>query len=139
MLQERSAGLVIFRIEDDGPKFLLLNYGRRHWDFPKGNIEEKESKKDAAIREAEEETGISSFRFIDEFKQTIEYFYKIRGDTVHKEVVYFLAETDKKEVTLSYEHKGYKWLSFDRAMEQLSFKNSKRILEKAHKTIEQMS
>jgi len=33
---------------------------------------------------------------------------------------------------LSYEHIGYEWLPYERAMEKLNFKNAKDVLQKAH-------
>jgi hypothetical protein len=40
------------------------------------------------------------------------------------------AYTDKVE--LSFEHVGYVWLGYQRALEKLTFKNSKDVLLKAH-------
>jgi hypothetical protein len=50
---------------------------------------------------------------------------------VEKEVVYFVAETDLKDITLSHEHQGSNWLPYDLAMEQLTFDNARDLLEKA--------
>jgi 8-oxo-dGTP pyrophosphatase MutT (NUDIX family) len=136
MLQERSAGLVVFKIDDGGVIFLLLNYGWDYWGFPKGNIESGEKEKETAIREVEEETGLSSIRLINEFKKSIEYFYRKRGTTIHKEVSYFLAETKERDVRLSFEHKGYKWLNYNEAVNQLTFDNDKEVLRAAKETIE---
>jgi len=136
MLQERSAGLVVFRMDGSDVLFLLLHYGWDNWGFPKGNIESGEKEKEAAIREVEEETGLSSIRFIDEFEKSIEYFYRKRGTTIQKEVSYFLAETAESDVRLSFEHKGYKWLNFNEAINQLTFDNDKKVLRAAKETIE---
>jgi bis(5'-nucleosidyl)-tetraphosphatase len=136
MLQERSAGLVVFRMDGGDVIFLLLHYGRDYWGFPKGNIESGEKEKETAIREAEEETGLSSIRLIDEFEERIEYFYRKRGTTIHKEVSYFLAETTESNVRLSFEHKGYKWLNFNEAVNQMTFDNDKEVLRAAKETIE---
>jgi 8-oxo-dGTP pyrophosphatase MutT (NUDIX family) len=136
MPQERSAGLVLFRREENAFLFLLLNYGWGHWGFPKGHIEAGETEKEAAIREVEEETGFNSFRFIDKFEERIEYVYRKKGEKVHKEVLYFLAKTEEGTVRLSYEHQGYKWLDFSRALHQLTYDNDKKILTKAKQMIE---
>lgn len=131
----RSAGSVIYRIEKGKPNFLLLKYGWGHWGFPKGKIENGESAKEAAIREIKEETGLISFRFVNGFKESIEYSYIRKMETNHKEVVYFLAETEKREVKTSYEHSEHKWLRSDEAMNRLTFENDKEILRKANKMI----
>ncbi|NIU00547.1 MAG: NUDIX domain-containing protein, partial [Nitrosopumilaceae archaeon] len=95
MIEERSAGIVIFRDEGGKKLFLLLHYPSGHWDFVKGKIEKNENPREAAIREAREETGIKQLDFIESFEETIEYNYQFEGKLVHKEVVFFLAATSE--------------------------------------------
>ena len=40
MKEEVSAGIILFN-ENEGRKFLLLNYPSKHWDFVKGKMEEE--------------------------------------------------------------------------------------------------
>jgi len=134
--QERSAGLVVFRREAGDVVFLLLHYGWGHWGFPKGNIEPGEQAKEAAIREVEEETGLTNIRLVDDFAESIEYVYRKRRARIHKTVTYFLAETPEREVRLSFEHKGYCWLRSGDAVTQLSYENDKNVLRAARETIE---
>ena len=112
--------------------YLLLQYEAGHWDFVKGNVEPNESEKDTVLRELKEETGIVATRPIEGFKERIIYYYRRQGSTVHKEVVFFLIEADTKKVTLSFEHVGFDWLNYERALEKLTFKNAKDVLQKAH-------
>jgi len=132
MSVEKSAGAVIFRKEKWVIYYLLLHYQAGHWDFVKGNIEKGEEIKQTIIREAEEESGIKGLEFIKGFKETIEYFYKLKGKTIFKTVVFFLAETKTKEIKLSFEHIGFKWLSYEGALEILTYKNAKEVLIKAN-------
>jgi bis(5'-nucleosidyl)-tetraphosphatase len=142
MPKETSAGAVIFRKEDGKTYYLLLNYGSRHWDFPKGHIEEGEKEKDTVIREVKEETGIGDIRIIDGFREWVKYFFrrtydlkeeeKKRAPWVFKMVTFYLAETKTKEVKISFEHKGFKWLPYEEAYKQLKFKNARNILNKAN-------
>ena len=134
LLSEKSCGAVIF-LKNSEAKYLLLHYGAGHWDFVKGNVEPNESEKDTVIRELQEETGIVNPRFIDDFREKIEYFYRRHGSTIHKEVIFFLIETHTEKVKLSYEHVGYIWLDYQHAMEKLTFKNAKNVLEKAQKLL----
>ena len=130
MRKESSAGAVIFR-KGKGTEYLLLKYEMGHWDFPKGNIEEGETDEETIKREVNEETGIDDITIIREFREKIHYFYKVNGELVSKDVVFHLAETKKDKVKLSFEHMDFKWLGFEEAMEKLTFKNAKGILEKA--------
>ncbi len=114
-------------------EYLLLHYEAGHWDFVKGNVEPKESEKDTVIRELQEETGITEARFVGDFREKIGYFYRRRGRTIYKEVVFFLVHAEKSDVRLSYEHVGYEWLNREEAVKRLSFNTAKRVLKKADK------
>jgi bis(5'-nucleosidyl)-tetraphosphatase len=134
LLREKSCGAVVF-LKNKENKYLLLHYEAGHWDFVKGNVEPNESEKDTVIRELQEETGIADGRFIDDFREKIEYFYRRQGATIHKEVIFFLIETHTEKVKLSYEHVGYTWLDYQNAMKRLTFKNAKEVLQKTHKLL----
>jgi bis(5'-nucleosidyl)-tetraphosphatase len=132
MLREKSCGAVIFTKKDVSTKYLLLNYAAGHWDFVKGNVEPNENEKQTVVRELQEETSITNAQFIEDFREPIVYFYRRQGLTVHKEVVFFVMEAYTDKVQLSFEHVGYAWLDYQHAMEKLTFKNSKDVLQKAH-------
>jgi 8-oxo-dGTP pyrophosphatase MutT (NUDIX family) len=132
VIREKSCGAVVFIKKDDQTKYLLLNYAAGHWDFVKGNVEINETEKETVLRELKEETGITDATFIENFKETIAYFYRRQGLTVHKEVVFFIIETHTEKVELSFEHVGYIWLDYKHAMEKLNFKNAKDVLQRAH-------
>lgn len=144
MIREKSAGAIIFRRA--GPpeksqasktiKYLLLHYESGHWDFPRGHIERGETERETAARETEEETGIKKINFIPGFRQALSWFYRKKiGKKMlvsSKTAVLFLAETKSRQIKISGEHIGYKWLVFSKAIEQLTFQKSQKILEKAN-------
>jgi len=129
---EKSAGAVIFRKENKKIYYLLLHYQWGHWDFPKGHIEKGEDALEAARREVFEETGLKDITFIKGFQEVNKYFFKFKGKTIFKSVVFYLAETQTKEVKISFEHIGFKWLPFKEALNQLTFKNAKEIFKQAN-------
>ena len=135
MIEETSAGIVLFRKEESKILFLLLHYPSGHWDFVKGKMEKGESTHQTAIREAKEETGITDITFIENFEEWIEYNFKHQGELVQKKVVFFLAETKTKEVKISHEHSGYTWLDYNSSMEKTTFDNAKTVLTKAEKLL----
>ncbi len=130
MLNEKSCGAVVYNKTPE-TKYLLLQYEAGHWDFVKGNVEQGETEKQTTVRELGEETGIIDAKFIEGFRQKIGYYYKRQGSTVYKEVVFFLMESPSPKVTLSFEHIGYAWLTYKEAMEKLTFKNARDVLQKA--------
>ncbi|MEA3344283.1 MAG: NUDIX domain-containing protein [Patescibacteria group bacterium] len=142
MPKETSAGAVIFRKEDNQILYLLLHYEAGHWDLPKGHIEENETEIETAKREVEEETGIKDIEIIDGFKEWIKYSFrdtynleqgsKEEAPFIFKIVTFYLAETKTKEIKISFEHTGYRWLVYEEAMKQLTFKKAREILEKAN-------
>ena len=134
MFSEKSCGAVVV-LTNMEPKYLLLHYEAGHWDFVKGNVEPNESEKDTVIRELREETGIVDAQFVGDFREKIDYFYRRQGTTIHKEVIFFIMETHTETIKLSFEHVGYTWLNYKDALERLTFKNAKDILQKAHKAL----
>jgi len=132
MIEETSAGIVLFRKEGSKKLFLLLHYPSGHWDFVKGKMEKDESTHETAIREAQEETGITDLTFVENFEEWIEYNFKYQGELVQKKVVFFLAETKTKEVKISHEHSGYTWMDYNSSMDKTTFDNAKTVLTKAH-------
>ena len=138
MEKEKSAGAVVFRKEDSKFYYLLLHYQSGHWDFPKGHIEKGVEEKETVKREIKEETGIEDVEFIPGFRERITYFFRKSYDKskkpplVFKEVVFYLVKTKTKQVRISYEHTRYKWLPYNKAIKQITFKNAKDILERAN-------
>lgn len=56
---------------------ILWIYRLEKWDLPKGKMEKKENKKETAVREVEEECGISGLKIIRELPTTYHmYFHK---------------------------------------------------------------
>jgi 8-oxo-dGTP pyrophosphatase MutT (NUDIX family) len=138
MIKEQSAGTVLFIEEYNEKLFLLLHYPTGHWDFVKGKIENNESLEQAAIRETKEETGITDIEFIKGFKEKIEYSFKFNGDIVQKEVIFFLAKTNTKQVMISDEHLDYVWLDFNNALNKITYENAKNVLKKSKNYLEKL-
>ncbi|MCS7095111.1 MAG: NUDIX domain-containing protein [Thaumarchaeota archaeon] len=132
MPERKSAGAVIFNDTIGDRYYLLLLYSAGHWDFPKGGIEEGETEVDAVVREVYEETGIKELQLINGFRQMISYSYKSQQGEVKKSVVFYLAKTETFDVKLSHEHKGYAWLKFEDAVDQLTYNTAKSVLRGAN-------
>jgi 8-oxo-dGTP pyrophosphatase MutT (NUDIX family) len=131
MIEETSAGIVLFRKENSKILFLLLHYPSGHWDFVKGKMEKDESTHETAIRETREETGITDITFVKNFEEWIKYDFQYQGELVHKKVVFFLAKTETEEIEISHEHVGYTWMDYNTAMEKTTFDNAKTVLTRA--------
>lgn len=140
---EKSVGGIIFRREGDEIYYLLLHYRSGHWDFPKGHIEKGETDEETLRRETEEEAGIKDLKIVPGFSESFRYFYRAKGEerekrkakgrktSISKKAIFYLAETSTKEVKISLEHIGFVWLPFEEAFVKVTYKNPKKVLEKA--------
>ena len=133
MRKETSAGAVLLCVTSGKNEFLLLNYPQGHWDFVKGKMEVSETPQETARREMREETGISNFQLIDGFEEYVRYNFRFKNEIIHKKVIFFLAKTNRKKISLSHEHNDYVWLGYNDALKKITFRNAKNILSKANK------
>jgi len=122
----------MFREEADKILYLLLHYEEGHWGSPKGHQEKGETIEETARREIREETGLTDIQFINGFQEQNEYFFTSQGSKIFKTVDFRLAETQTKEIKLSAEHIGYEWLTYEKAMGKITFKNEAALLKKAN-------
>ena len=134
-VREISAGLVVFRRTEDGPKFLLLYHGGRYWNFAKGKIEAEEKSMEAAMRETEEETGLrpADLKLKRKFKAYERYRFFRNKRRIFKIVIFYLAETKVRQIKLSKEHEGFGWFLYRDARSLLrSYKDSETVLRQAY-------
>jgi len=132
MREQKSTGIVLFRNDSGKNEFLLLNYPQGHWDFIKGKVEQGETPHETALRETKEETGISDIEFIDGFEESVEYDFRFKNEDIHKKVIFFLAKTNEKKISLSHEHNDFVWLEYDDALKKTTFRNAKNVLSKTN-------
>ena len=136
MKTAKSCGAVIIHHDKGKIEFLVIKHKPEaggHWMFPKGHIEKGETEEETAKREIHEETGLE-VKFIQGFRETIEYFDHVREE--QKLVVFFLCEATTKEVKYIFDEvEDHKWLQFNDALKIITHENSKEILRKAEKFI----
>lgn len=133
---EKSVGAVIkyqtspSKIKD--PEFLLLRNRRGYWGFPQGHKEEGETEIQTLFREVYEETGIDSLNILS-FIGRIKYsFFKGEGIKSRKEVSFYYATTNVRDITLSNEHDDFIWATFSEALTYLNRKQLKSIMIEGH-------
>ena len=119
---KRRAGIIILKKFPEGYKILGLRiYGS--FDLPKGGVETNEDVLTAAMRETEEESGITRLNF--EWGMTT---------TQAKNVTLFIASTDQNPTvrpnpeTGEYEHHAAHWLTLDDAEKKKNPKSKINIL-----------
>jgi 8-oxo-dGTP pyrophosphatase MutT (NUDIX family) len=133
---ETSAGGVVFRIDAGQPLFLLIRDSYQNWGFPKGHLEAGELPSDAALREVSEETGLSDLSVRGSI-ETIDWYFRFRGQLIHKVCHFFLMETG--EATTSPQRAegitACRWTPFDEAEAMISYANARDVLRRAHEMV----
>jgi bis(5'-nucleosidyl)-tetraphosphatase len=133
MEQHVSAGVVIYAPQHPNrPEYLIIRHANGHWDLPKGHVDPGETHLQTALRELHEETGLTAT--IDtHFTYTTEYDFVTRdGKQAHKKVYWFVGKATSQNVVLSHEHTEFAWLSYERAVEQMTHATTKEVLQAAN-------
>ncbi|MBR4292229.1 MAG: NUDIX domain-containing protein [Clostridia bacterium] len=129
MIKEKSCGAVVYTAVDGEIKYLLVQMMGGHYSFPKGHVESGESEEQTALREIKEETDLD-VSLDTAFRQSVVYSPYVGCE---KEVVYFVAYAKSREtVCQQTEIRRALWLSYDDAIEHVTFDNDKRILNEAN-------
>lgn len=135
--KEISSGIIVYKKTIEGTRFLILYHGHMYWNFPKGKIEKEEHSFQAALRETYEETGLrkNDLHFSPLFKTKERFVFVRKGKKVHKMVIFYLAETKKRSISLSKEHWGFGWFTYHEALRlftQEKHKGTRIILRNAY-------
>jgi 8-oxo-dGTP pyrophosphatase MutT (NUDIX family) len=89
-IQKAAGGKVV-----NSKNEVLFIYRFNKWDLPKGKLEKRESIKECAIREVEEECGISNL-IISKVLPTTYHIFKRKKRAILKITYWFLMESDYK-------------------------------------------
>lgn len=127
--KEKSCGCIILK---DDKILLVYEKNANYWGFPKGHIEEGETEIQTALREIKEEVGLDVK--IDETKRyTLNY---IIDDEIDKTSVFYIARPINTNIKKQEsEIESVKWCNYHKAIEILTFENSKELLKKVMKDL----
>lgn len=120
-----QAGAVVFRKDSVGLRFLIVRARRNpaDWIFPKGHIEDDESAADAAVREAEEEAGVTG-RVLTSLGSVT---FESAGRDLR--VKYFLVERSRDVIAKEEREKA--WLPPADAIARLTHAKARGLLQRA--------
>nr|MBC7612891.1 NUDIX domain-containing protein [Pseudopedobacter sp.] len=99
-------------VENEDGKYLFIKRNGK-WDLPKGKLEPKEKKKDAAVREVEEECGIKIKKLGKKLIKTY-HVYEIKKKPVLKVSHWYQMETKGKQKLIPQIEEGItevKWFA----------------------------
>lgn len=128
-----SSGGVIYRKTGDTYSVALISVkGGKFWCLPKGLLDKGETPEMTAIREVREESGLNG-RIIEKLGD-ITYWYYIREENTkcRKTVHFYLMEYESGDTSQhDFEVDGAEWFTLEEALQKISFKGDRRILETA--------
>lgn len=115
---------------------VLFIYRNDKWDLPKGKLDKGESIEKAAIREVEEETGVTDL-FIEKYLKTTYHIFKRNGEYRLKKVFWFEMVTAFSGKLVPQEKEGItkvKWKGPKKIKKALtnSYLNIKLLFEGEH-------
>ncbi|HAM23040.1 MAG TPA: NUDIX hydrolase [Actinobacteria bacterium] len=130
--EETSAGgLVVDRSGDTASAALigrLDRRGRLMWSLPKGHVEPGETREEAAIREVQEETGISG-RILAPLG-AIDFWFVADGRRIHKTVHHFLMEMVGGQLSADdAEVVEVQWVPLTDVISRLAYADERRLME----------
>jgi 8-oxo-dGTP pyrophosphatase MutT (NUDIX family) len=122
----------VLRGEDASLQVLVLRRapGRRcpgSWETVHGHIEAGERPADAALRELQEETGLTPDRLYNVSR--VELFYQHRTDEVAMVPVFAAFVSRQAAVRLAQEHDGFEWLAVPDAAARFAWPRERRALD----------
>lgn len=135
--RQTSSGGVIFRRRGTGTDVILVSVKcGKVWCLPKGLIDKGETPEATAVREVREESGLTG-KIVAELGD-ITYWYYIRGENVkcRKTVHFFLLEyVSGNTEQHDFEVDDSRWFPIEEALEKISFKGDRSVLERAQKKL----
>lgn len=120
-----AAGGIIWRgTQRSGVEVLLVHRPRYHdWTFPKGKLHKGESLLAAALREVEEETGLS---VVVGHRMPVVRYRTLDGP---KEVTYWAMRPDGGEFSVNSEVDKIRWVSLGAARRKLTYTHDRRLAD----------
>jgi 8-oxo-dGTP pyrophosphatase MutT (NUDIX family) len=126
-----AAGGVVLRGNGDETEVVIAGRDSdRTWVFPKGTPDRGETIEETAIREVREESGldVEIVRSIG----TIDYWFAVPGERVHKIVHFFLMRSQGGDVSRhDHEYDDVRWVSVADARRMLTYDTYRDMLDRA--------
>jgi 8-oxo-dGTP pyrophosphatase MutT (NUDIX family) len=105
----KAAGGVVWNEQEE----ILLIFRRGFWDLPKGKVDDGESLEECAIREVEEETGVSKLN-LEKYLLTTYHTYDEGSKHILKESWWYTMTTNYKSTLSPQQEEGIeeaKWMN----------------------------
>ncbi len=141
-IPEYTAGGITFRqIEGGKVEFLLMQDHRSRWTIPKGHVESGETLEQTALREMEEEAGLTKLKIVDRLDK-VHFFYRREGKLIFMTTFIFLIEALEPDEPLVLEDTEWvldlKWFPAEQARALIEYKGTKLLLDMSVAKLKEM-
>lgn len=123
-VNEETAGGVVFRRTDRGVEILMIQDAKDRWTIPKGHVEKGERLEETALREIEEETGLSDLKIIDRLGK-IDFRYRKKDKlilmTTHIFMIHAHKNSDNYKPEESEGIKDVAWFPANEALDHIEY------------------
>lgn len=127
-LRIKACGGVVANTKND----ILMIHRRGYWDLPKGKKEKNESKKECAVREVMEETGLKNVSITGKLIKTRHTYRLEDGQRVLKTNYWYGMDTSDVDLTPQAEEDilSAEWMALEQALQLTPiFKSVKDVLQ----------
>jgi 8-oxo-dGTP pyrophosphatase MutT (NUDIX family) len=112
---------------------LLIRDPYENWGLPKGHLEGRETPVEAALREVEEETGLTELRAVSELP-TIDWYFREQGRLIHKYCHFYLVESPRGEPEPQQAEgiTACEWFGPEEAIRTITSENAREVVRIAY-------
>lgn len=121
-----AAGGIVMNNENK----LLMIFRNGRWDLPKGKIEEGEERRQAAIREVTEETGIGNLSIVHECNNTF-HIYPYKNKKILKCTYWFRMQSSDESIPMPQQEEGItavEWMTLESVKSKIKLSYSSIVM-----------
>ncbi len=132
----RTAGGVVARMIEGVIHCLVIRDRYGQWGLPKGHLEHGESSKQAALREVNEETGLSDLELGIQLGVT-DWSFRTESGVVHKSGTFYLMYSEEGDPKPEFEEGITEcvWVPAHEACSKINYQNLHQIVQEAQRVL----